>query len=119
MVFVHEFHLKLYLPARYFMLWIQLRANCLPISARLIKYCKERCSNEDRYTCPLFRSKEDYLVYCLSRCQELSTTREGIFGKKCVDTSSYLKQYIASVYLSNSKLSGFFFNKKNHIKNSV
>ena len=54
-------------------------AKCLPIDARFIKYSKERCSNEDRYTCPLCRVKEDYLVHYLSQCQGLSTIKEGLF----------------------------------------
>jgi len=37
---------------------MQLKANCLPIRARFIKYSKQRYSNEDRYTCPLYRVKE-------------------------------------------------------------
>jgi hypothetical protein len=77
-----EFYLKLNIPARCLTLWMHLRVNCRPISARFKRYSKERCSNEDKYTCPLCRVKEDYLVHCLSRCQGFSTIRDGIFGKK-------------------------------------
>ena len=50
-----EFYFKPNLPARYLTYWMQIRANCLPISARFIKYSKGRRSNEDKYTCPLCR----------------------------------------------------------------
>ena len=97
MVCGEEFYFKLKLPARYLTLKMQLRTDCLPISARFKIYSKERCSNGDRYTCPLCRDKDNYLTHCLSWCQGLSTIREG----KLENNELILPGvwYVASVYL--------------------
>jgi hypothetical protein len=39
-VFGQGFYQNLNLPARYLMVWMQLRANCLPIRARFKRYSK-------------------------------------------------------------------------------